>query len=186
MEKTQKHTPKPEFTKESPIPEKRYEEKLVRLLSEDIEGGMNVYAGLTKVKGISWGLANALCKILKIDKKRKIGSLTSEEIKKISEFIKNPSIPKFILNRRNDFETGKDRHLIGTDLELQTEFDIKRMKKIKSYRGVRHSAGQPVRGQRTKSHFRKNKAKSGGIKKRGQEIIKNRPGLADLKKGGRK
>jgi small subunit ribosomal protein S13 len=35
------------------------------------------------------------------------------------------------------------------------------MKKIKAYKGVRHSLGQPVRGQRTKSHFRKNKKKSG-------------------------
>ena len=166
MEKIQKHTPKPEFTKESHIQEKKYEEKLVRILSEDIGSEMSIYAGLTKVKGISWGLANALCKILKIDKKKKISSLTHEEIKEISEFMKNPSIPGFIFNRRNDFETGKNRHLIGTDLELQTEFDIKRMKKIKSYKGVRHSAGQPVRGQRTKSHFRKNKAKSGGIKRR--------------------
>src|SRR3989344_3086827 len=114
MERIQKHAPKLEFTKEGYAQEKRYEEKLVRILSEDIGGGMNVYAGLTKVKGISWGLSNALCKILKINK--------------ITEFIKNPSIPKFIFNRRNDFETGRDKHLIGTDLELQTEFDIKRMK----------------------------------------------------------
>ena len=63
--------------------EKKYEEKLVRILSEDIEGGMKVYAGLTKVKGISCGLSNALCNALKIDKNRKIGSLTPEEIKKI-------------------------------------------------------------------------------------------------------
>ena len=32
------------------------------------------------------------------------------------------------------------------------------MKKIKSYRGVRHSQRQPVRGQRTRSHFRKGKS----------------------------
>jgi len=40
------------------------------------------------------------------------------------------------------------------------------MKKIKSYKGIRHVAGLPVRGQRTKSHFRKNARKSGGIKKK--------------------
>ena len=186
----QKQTSKIKITKENPLSEKmpktsqsggvilqnkmsneekKYEEKMIRIVSEDIEGGMKIYAGLTKIKGISWGLANALCKVLKIDKDRKIGSLTPEEIKKISEFIKNPDVPKFILNRRNDFETGKNRHLTGTDLELQTEFDIKRLKKIKSYRGIRHSAGQPVRGQRTKSHFRKNKTKSGGIKKKGKK-----------------
>jgi len=146
--------------------EEKYKERMIRILSEDIEGGMTVYAGLTKIKGISWSLANAVCKVLKIDKNRKAGSLTDVEVKKISDFIKNPRIPSFIFNRRFDFDTGKDRHLTGTDLELQKEFDIKRLKKIKSYRGIRHSAGLPVRGQRTKSNFRKNKAKGAGIKKK--------------------
>jgi small subunit ribosomal protein S13 len=146
--------------------EEKYKERMIRILSEDIEGGMTVYAGLTKIKGISWSLANAICKVLKIDKNRKVGSLTDAEVKKISDFIKNPQIPPFIFNRRFDFETGKDKHLTGTNLELQKEFDIKRLKKIKSYRGIRHSAGLPVRGQRTRSHFRKNKAKGAGIKKK--------------------
>ncbi len=146
--------------------EEKYKERMIRILSEDIEGGMTVYAGLTKIKGISWSLANAICKVLKIDKNRKIGSLTDAEVKKISDFIKNPQIPLFIFNRRFDFETGENKHLTGTHLELQKEFDIKRLKKIKSYRGIRHSAGLPVRGQRTKSHFRKNKAKGAGIKKK--------------------
>jgi len=146
--------------------EEKYKERMIRILSEDIEGGMTVYAGLTKIKGISWSLANAVCKVLKIDKNRKVGSLTDAEVKKISDFIKYPQIPPFIFNRRFDFETGKDKHLTGTHLELQKEFDIKRLKKIKSYRGIRHSAGLPVRGQRTKSHFRKNKAKGAGIKKK--------------------
>ena len=154
------------MAQEQKTDEEKYKERMIRILSEDIEGGMTVYAGLTKIKGISWSLANAICKVLKIDKNRKIGSLTDAEVKKISDFIKNPQIPLFILNRRFDFETGKDKHLTGTNLELQKEFDIKRLKKIKSYRGIRHSAGLPVRGQRTKSHFRKNKAKGAGIKKK--------------------
>ena len=36
------------------------------------------------------------------------------------------------------------------------------MKKIKCYNGMRHSVGLPVRGQRTKSNFRRSKAKSKG------------------------
>ncbi|MEK6840347.1 MAG: 30S ribosomal protein S13 [Nanoarchaeota archaeon] len=144
--------------------EQKYEEKLVRIHSEDIEGGMKVYAGLTKIKGVSWAIANAACKTLKIDKNRKIGSLIAEEIKKISDFLKNPQIPSYLLNRRKDFETGEDRHLSGSGLDLQREFDIKRLKKIKSYRGIRHASGQPVRGQRTRSHFRKNRPKGAGIR----------------------
>ena len=44
----------------------------------------------------------------------------------------------------------------------------KRLKKIKSYRGLRHAAGLPTRGQRTRSHFRKEKAKGAGIRKKGK------------------
>jgi len=141
-------------------------ERIIRILSKDIEGGMKIYPGLTKIKGVSWSLSNAVCEVLKIDKNRKIGSLTDEEIRKISEFIKNPKVPEHIINRRHDFETGENKHLSGSNLELQTEFDIKRLKKIKSYRGYRHMAGLPSRGQRTRSNFRKNKSKGVGIKKK--------------------
>lgn len=141
-------------------------ERVVRILSKDIEGGMGIYAGLTKIKGVSWALANAICKKLGLDKRRKIGSLTEAETKKIEEFMKNPDLPKYIKNRQMDFETGEDQHLIGSDLELKKEFDIKRLKNIKSYRGYRHVAGLPSRGQKTRSHFRRNKAKGSGIKKK--------------------
>lgn len=146
--------------------EKKFEEKIIRILSKDIEGKMKIYPGLTKIKGISWGLSNAICKTLKIDKNRKIGSLTNEEIKKITEFIKNPKIPVYLINRRSDFETGENKHLTSSDLELQTGFDIKKLRKIKSYRGHRHAAGLPSRGQRTRSNFRRKKSKSVGIKKK--------------------
>jgi small subunit ribosomal protein S13 len=149
--------------------EKKYEEKIIRILSEDIEGKMSIYSGLTKIKGVSWALSNAVCRSLKIDKNRKIGSLTSDEIKKISDFIRKPKLSKHLLNRRNDFETGENKHLSGSDLELQKEFDIKRLKKIRSYRGLRHSSGLPTRGQRTKSNFRKNRAKGAGIKKKSKK-----------------
>ncbi|MCL5018590.1 MAG: 30S ribosomal protein S13 [Candidatus Pacearchaeota archaeon] len=158
-EQTQSHRGKPEG---------KFEEKLVRILSKDIEGKLNVYVGLTKIKGISWSMANAICKLLKFDKKRKIGSLSKEEIDKINDFVKNPKMPMYMANRKVDIETGKDRHLIGNDLDLQKEFDIGRLRKIKSYRGLRHAVGLPVRGQRTKSHFRKNKKKGVGIKKKGK------------------
>ena len=150
---------------------KEYDEKIVRILSRDIEGAMKIYPGLTKIKGVSWTLSNAVCKILKVDKNRKIGSLTAEEISKISDFIKNPKLPSHLLNRRSDFETGEDKHLTGGDLELRTDFDIKRLKKIKSYRGYRHMSGLPSRGQRTRSNFRKNKSKGVGIKKKTKERV---------------
>ena len=71
------------------------------------------------------------------------------------------------MNRQEDFASGEDKHLVGSDLELQKEFDIKRLKKVKTYRGYRHSSGLPSRGQRTKSNFRTNRRKGAGIKKKG-------------------
>ena len=146
--------------------QQKEDERMIRILSEDIEGWKKVYVGLTKIKGISWSLSNALCKILKIDKNRKVGSLTQEEIAKILEFLKNLKIPAHLSNNKKDFETGESKHLVGSDLELKKEFNIKRLKKIKSYRGYRHMSGLPTRGQRTRSNFRKNKSKGVGIKKK--------------------
>ena len=83
--------------------------------------------------------------------------------------IENPRIPDFMKNRRRDMDTGETKHLSTNNLDLRKEFDIKRLKKIRSYRGLRHAKGLPVRGQRTKSHFRtrgkKNKAVGVKIKK---------------------
>ncbi len=142
----------------------RTEETLIRILSTDIPGEKSIYSGLTKIKGISWTFSHAICNVLGIDKEKKIKELSQEDIKKIEEFIKNPKLPSFILNRRKDRETGEDKHFTITDLELRKEFDIKRLRKIKSYKGIRHLLGQPVRGQRTKAHFRKSKAV--GVKKK--------------------
>jgi small subunit ribosomal protein S13 len=138
--------------------EKADEGLLVRILSTDIPGDKRLIVGLTRIKGISWSFSNAICNVLKMDKSKKIKDLTKEEIEKITAFVANPKVPSFILNRRNDIETGENKHIIGSDLTLQREFDIKRLKKMKCYRGIRHSLGQPVRGQKTRSHFRSNKS----------------------------
>ena len=147
----------------------KQEDRIVRILSKDIEGKMKVYPGLTKIKGVSWSLSNAACQKLKIDKNKTIGTLNDSEIKKVEEFLKNPDVPHHLLNRQKDRETGDDKHLTGVDLDLRKDFDIKRLKQIKSYRGFRHMAGLPLRGQRTKSNFRKNRAKGSGIKKKNKK-----------------
>lgn len=147
-------------------PKKDYA-SIVRILQTDIPGDKNVLTGLTYIKGISWSFSNAMCNLLKMDKWKKMSQLSQKEIEKIIEFLNNPplEIPKFLLNRRKDFETGKDSHLFGASLDMKKEFDIRRLKKIRSYRGWRHATGQPTRGQRTKSHFRnKKKNKAVGVK----------------------
>lgn len=154
---------------EQEIPTPRDEDRVIRIMSKDIEGKMGLYAALTKIKGISWAMSNAICKTFRFSKTKKIGSLTDEETKKLVDFIKNPKLPSHLLNRRFDFETGEDRHVTGNDLDLRKEFDIKRLKGIKSYRGLRHLLGLPVRGQRTKGNFRKNRMRGVGIKKKNKK-----------------
>ncbi|MEK6871520.1 MAG: 30S ribosomal protein S13 [Nanoarchaeota archaeon] len=130
---------------------------LVRILQTDIPGNKRVLAGLTYIKGVSWSISHATCHLLSLDPLKKISELTSDELKKITEFLENPQLPHFLLNRRHDFETGKDYHLITNELDMKKEFDIRRLKKIRSYRGLRHALGQPTRGQSTRSHFRSKK-----------------------------
>ena len=63
-----------------------------------------------------------------------------------------------MLNRQHSYDSGEDMHILTTDLRFRNDFDIKRLQKIKAYKGMRHAAGLPVRGQRTKAHFRKGRA----------------------------
>lgn len=143
------------------------EVKLIRILQKDIEGDKKVLHGLTMIKGISWSFSNAICVKLGIDRNKTIQELSEQEIEKITEFMKKPELKDFLINRRKDFDSGEDLHLNGADLNLRNEFDVKRLRKIKSYKGVRHQNGLPVRGQRTKSNFRKNKRKGNvGVKKK--------------------
>ncbi len=142
---------------------------LVRIANTDIPGNKRLYYGLAQIYGISCSFSNAICEVLNLDRNRKIESLKQEEIKGIEEFLKKPTgIPSWMLNRKKDYETGEDIHLTGSNLKLRREFDIRFLKKVKSYRGVRHALGLPVRGQRTKSHFRKGGAV--GVMKKAAKI----------------
>lgn len=137
--------------------------ELIRILGKDLRGDKKISVGLTKIRGISWAFSSALCKILNIDPNKKIQELNEDETKNIETIVKEVSVPNFLKNRQKDFDKGEDLHLYGADLKLRQEFDIKRLRKIKSYRGVRHANKLPVRGQRTKSNFRPNKKKSGKV-----------------------
>lgn len=139
-------------------------EELIRIHSTDIPVSFTLYAGLTRIKGISWALSNAICHVLGFVKTKKISALNEKDIEKINEFLKNPKVPEWLLNRRRDRVTGETKHLTLAELSLAKEWDIRRLKKIKSYKGLRHALGQPVRGQRTKGHFRE-KGKAVGVRK---------------------
>jgi small subunit ribosomal protein S13 len=138
---------------------------IVRISNTDLDGNKPISQALRKIYGVGHNFANAICISLEIEKTKKTGTLSNEEIKKIQELIDNPKIlPAWLLNRRKDYETGQNMHLVTGKLKFQKQMDIKRLQKIKSYRGMRHSFGLPVRGQRTRAHFRKS-GKAMGVKK---------------------
>src|SRR3989344_6408737 len=123
-------------------------EALIRILGYDLPSSRNIYSGLTRIKGISWSISNVICRKLNFPRSKKISELTKDEIQKIETFLKDMPIADYLKNRRTDPETGKTTHNFGTDLEVIREFDIKKLKKIRSYKGIRHSFKLPVRGQR--------------------------------------
>jgi small subunit ribosomal protein S13 len=145
---------------------------IVRIANTDLKGDKNINMALHKIKGIGFMFSNFVCYAAKVDPRKITGTISDAEAQKLEDVIRNPAkynCPVWLLNRRKDYETGQDMHLITTELDLTIDNDLKRMKKVKSYKGVRHMLGQPVRGQRTKSNFRKNKGKvSLGVIRRAQ------------------
>ncbi len=153
------------------MPEEQKQELkyFVRVANTDLDGNKPLQLSLAKIKGINLMFSNAICNVAGIEKTKKTGYLTDAETAKIDEILKEPSkfkIPEWLFNRKRDPEDGTDKHLIGTNLTFTQDNDIKMMKKIKSYRGIRHMLGLPVRGQRTRSNFRKNKGKVLGVRRK--------------------
>ena len=113
-----------------------------------------MYKRQTQIRGIGRRFAQAIVMIAKIDPNLRIGAITEKDLNKIEEIILDPityGIPTWMVNRKNDLVTGENLHIIGNRLELSVRRDIDRMKRIRSYKGVRHHRGLKVRGQRTKS-----------------------------------
>jgi small subunit ribosomal protein S13 len=136
-------------------------------MGTDVEGTLKTIYAVTKVKGVSLSLANAILKKAGINPDLRVGYLTEAEVNRIEEIIKEPAkynLPNWLFNRRKDAETGKNIHLISADLVLRTKMDIDQAKEIRSWRGYRHAYGLKVRGQRTKTTGRA--GKSLGVKKK--------------------
>ena len=137
--------------------EKKSYENIVRLLNTDLDGTKPVINAIRGVTGIGFTFAKAVIEAGGFDPRKKLGDFTEEELNKLEDVIKHPEkygIPTFLYNRRKDPTIGKDMHLTGMDVKITEKFDIQREINLGTYRGWRHMLGQPVRGQRTRSHFR--------------------------------
>lgn len=134
---------------------------IVRLAGSDIDGQENLLQGLTRVRGVGLRLSKAILTQLELDPRRRLGYITDDEIKKIEGVIGNPvtaGLPDWYTNRPHDRTSGKNLHLTGSDLQFAHRSDIDRLRRIKSWRGWRHSLGLKVRGQHTRTTGRKGMA----------------------------
>ncbi len=129
---------------------------IVRLSNTDVDGEKNIVYGLTSIKGIGVHMATLIANEVGIDKHTKFGDLKDSQIEKIQEIIDKvgTNAPKWMLNHRKDLETGEDIHLIGSDIDMRLRDEINILKKIRSYRGIRHERGLRARGQRTRANNR--------------------------------
>lgn len=130
---------------------------IVRIGGKDLDGERNVKNALADLKGIGDRLSMIIIKKLGLDPTKKIGEMKEPEIEKIREYVESKDyegLPDWVLNHRNEIISGEDLNLISNDLTIQLQEDLNFMKKMKSYKGVRHETGHKVRGQRTKANGR--------------------------------
>ncbi len=139
----------------------------MRVIGTDLDGSKKVAYGISKIRGVGRNFAHAVVRASKVNPEARIGTLSEGEISRIEEAIRDPAkhgVPSRLLNRRKDLETGRDTHLVGPDLALRIKADVEFMKDIRTWKGIRHSLGLKVRGQRTRTTGRSGKAV--GVKKK--------------------
>ncbi|MBT5343143.1 30S ribosomal protein S13 [Candidatus Woesearchaeota archaeon] len=164
--------------------EKKVEQKLpdnykhiVRIANVDVPGEKQIRFALTKIKGVGINLSDALCVLAKVKKTDKAGNMSDKEIESLNKVVSDPlsnGIPVWMSNRRKDYDTGLDKHILTGTLNFVKDNDLKRLKKTKTLRGMRHQKGLPVRGQKTRSNFRRSKGKVVGVKKKGTAPAKKK------------
>lgn len=146
-------------------PEKEGFRGIVRIAGKDVKGQIPLKRALFQVKGISHTTSmiagRIIMKELSIAPVTRVGDLSEKQVEDIDNILFNlgkHDVPKFLLNRRGDYRSGEDKHVIMNDLIFELTQDIDRDKKMFSWRGFRHTFGQKVRGQKTRNTGRRGMA----------------------------
>lgn len=108
---------------------------MARIAGVNIPDGKNIEIGLSYLYGIGRTAAIAIAKEANVDHLTKIGQLSDSELERIRAIVDKS-------------------YKIEGDLRLEINQNIKRLKEIGAYRGVRHARNLPVHGQRTKTNAR--------------------------------
>ena len=121
-----------------------------RIAGVDIPLEKRIETALTYIHGVGRALSNEILKKARIDPDRRTKDLTESHIKTISAILE------------------KDYKVEG-ELRQIVFRNIKRLKDVRCYRGIRHKLGLPVRGQRTRTNAVTRKGKNiavGGLKRK--------------------
>lgn len=108
---------------------------MVRIAGVNIPENKKIHIALTYIYGIGHPLARKILMSTKIDAEKRAGGLTPQEVNQLRDAIEK-------------------QYKVEGELRREVMLNIKRLKDIGSYRGMRHKRGLPVRGQRTKTNSR--------------------------------
>lgn len=131
---------------------------LVRIAGRDLDGSKKLIAAVSDLRGVGYNFASVVTSRLGLDPKSRLGTLTEEQVREVETAILSATkstLPKWYYNRRNDPDTGETKQLLGSDMDFIIKGDIDDEKNIQSWKGIRHSLGLKVRGQRTRCTGRK-------------------------------
>jgi len=112
---------------------------MARIAGIDLQDSWKVDFALTKIRGLGWSLSRRIMADAKVDDKKRVSDLTADDVAKIS--------------------TELEKYTIEGDLVRVVRGNVQRLQVIGSYRGVRHTKGMPVRGQRTRTNARTKRGK---------------------------
>ena len=107
----------------------------MRIVGINIPDNKKIEYSLPYIYGIGLTLARIILKQAQVDGNKRAKDLTPVEVNRIREVIEKS-------------------HKIEGDLRREAMTNIKRLRELQTYRGVRHMRGLPVRGQRTKTNSR--------------------------------
>ncbi|MFZ5966767.1 MAG: 30S ribosomal protein S13 [Bacillota bacterium] len=122
---------------------------MARIAGVDLPREKRVEIGLTYIFGIGRKTSNMILEKSGINPDTRVRDLTEDEVGKLRQIIDGD-------------------YTVEGDLRREIALNIKRLKEIGCYRGIRHRKGLPVRGQRTKTNARTRKGprKTVGRKKK--------------------
>jgi len=112
---------------------------MVRIVGVNLPKEKNIHIALTYIFGIGITKSKQILKVVNISPTKKVSQLSDEEISKLISEIQ--------------------RHRVEGDLRSETQFNVKRLVEINSYKGYRHRRRLPVNGQRTRTNARTRKGK---------------------------